>query len=301
MNRLLSQSGRLMGLPWCRHQTLVVILACLLATAVSGSGFAEEGKTGSPDTQSTSDGQRILIAGNGPERHVMTILAAEFERRHPKVAVDFFWHPNAKPIRTIQLHEADIAVTGEEVPGLRSVLIARDGIAVVTNFSNPVKEMSMQQVADVFSGKLPYWSDVYEEAPQIKIALINRTLNRNIRQGFEKILNIPNGIPRSAEVAETEGQAIKLVSGKLEAVTFVSMTPALRAKEDGVAINLLFIDKIEPEVQTVLDKRYPLQRPVILVTSQTPPPQVKLFEEFVLSPEGQALIKKNKLYPLDDH
>jgi phosphate transport system substrate-binding protein len=290
-----------MRLPFGWHHTHVIVLSCLLAAAVCAPALAAGGNTKPTDTPSTSDSQRILIAGNGPERPVMTILAAEFERRHPKVAVDFFWHPNAKPIRTIQLHEADIAVTGEDAPGLRSVLFARDGIAVVTNFSNPVKEMSIQQLADVFSGKLRYWSDVYEDAPQIKIVLINRTLNQNIRQGFEKILNIPNGIPRSAELVETEGQAIKLVSGKLEAVTFVSMAPALRAKEDGVAINLLFIDKIEPEVQTVLDKRYPLQHPVFLVTSQTPSPPVTLFEEFVLSPEGQALIKKNKLYPLDDH
>lgn len=244
--------------------------------------------------------ERILIAGNGPERHLLEILAAEFEQKHPKISVDFFWHPNAKPIRTVELHEADIGVTGEVVSALRSVPIARDGIAILTNFSNPVKEMTTQQVAEVFSGKIRYWSDVYEEAPQTKIVLINRTPNQNIRQGLEQILNIPHGIPRSAIQAESEGQAIKLVSGKLDAVTFVSMTPALRAKEDGVAINLLFIDKIEPEVQTVLDKRYPLQRPVVLVTQTNPTSQVQLFEQFILSPTGQALIKKAKFYPLNN-
>ena len=91
-----------------------------------------------------------------------------------------------------------------------------------------------------------------------------------------------------------------MVSGNLEAVTFVSMAPALRAKEDGVAINLLFIDKIEPEVQTVLDKRYPIQRPVILLTSQQPSADVLKFEQFVLSQDGQRLIKKSMYYPLSD-
>ncbi len=258
-----------------------------------------------PSSQSASkapiDFERILIAGNGPERHLLEILASEFEQRHPAISVDFFWHPNAKPIRTIELGEADIGITGEEASnGLRSVPFARDGIAIVTNFSNPVKEMTSKQVAEVFSGKTRYWSDVYEEAPQTKIVIINRTQNQNIRQGLEQVLNIPNGIPRSAIQAEAEGQAIKLVSGKLDAVTFVSMTPALRAKEDGIAINLLFIDKIEPEVQTVLDKRYPLQHKVFLVTKATPSPQVQLFEEFILSPDGQALVKKGKYYPLKD-
>lgn len=277
------------------------ILGASVWTAIllAPSGSFAETSSQNP-TKASTDFERILIAGNGPERYSLEILAAEFEQRHPSISVDFFWHPNAKPIRTIELREADIGVTGETVPGLRSVTIARDGIAILTNFSNPVKEMTSQQVADVFSGKIRYWSDVYEEAPQTKIVLINRTLNQNIRQGLEQLLHIPNGISRSAIQAESEGQAIKLVSGQLDAVTFVSMTPALRAKEDGVAINLLFIDKIEPEVQTVLDKRYPLQRPIVLVTHTEPSSQVQLFEEFVLSPAGQALIKKGKFYPLNE-
>lgn len=240
----------------------------------------------------------MLIVGNGPERYLLEILAAEFESRYPSVSVDIFWHPNAKPIRTIELNEADIGITGEEVPSLRSTVIARDGVAVLTNFSNPVKEMSIQQVADVFSGKIRYWSQVYEEAPQTKIVLINRTPNENIRQGFEKTLHIPDGIPRSAYRAGTEDEAIKAVSGNLEAITFVSMTPALRAKEDGIAINLLFINRVEPEVQTILDNRYPLQRPVMLITHSRPSQQVLAFEQFALSPEGQNLMRKGKYYPL---
>ncbi|MDH5429424.1 MAG: hypothetical protein OEY57_14785, partial [Nitrospirota bacterium] len=109
-----------------------------------------------------------------------------------------------------------------------------------------------------------------------------------------------NGISPSAIRAESEKEAITTVSGNLEAITFVSITPALRAKEDGVAINLLFIDRIEPEVQTVLDKRYPLQRPVMLVTNQQPSAEVLAFEQFVVSPEGQRLIKNGHFYPLSD-
>ena len=251
-----------------------------------------------PPTASSPISGTILIVGNGPERYLLEILAAEFESRHPSVSVDIFWHPNAKPIRTIELNEADIGITGEEVPSLRSTLIARDGVAVLTNFSNPVKEMTTQQVADVFSGKIRYWSQVYEEAPQTKIVIINRTTNENIRQGFEKTLRIPDGIPRSAYRAGTEDEAIKAVSGNLEAITFVSMTPALRAKEDGVAINLLFINRVEPEVQTVLDNRYPLQRPVMLISNTHPSPQALAFEQFALSREGQNLMRKGKFYPL---
>jgi len=284
--------------------TLMCIMGCLLISLLlplsQTSAIEPEGQIQDATNDASSPSGTILIAGNGPERYLLEILADAFEQRYPSTSIDFFWHPKAKPIRTIELGEADIAVTGEEVPSLRSTMIARDGIAVLTNFSNPVKEMSTAQLAEVFSGKLRYWSQVYEEAPQTKIVLVNRSTNQNIRQGFEKQLKIPNGISRSAYRAETEQEAITMVSGNLEAITFVSISPALRAKEDGVAINLLFIDKIEPEVQTVLDKRYPIQRPIMLITSQQPSPKVLAFEQFVLSQDGQRLIKNGKYYQLSD-
>ncbi len=284
--------------------TSLIVVGFLLISLVSPltQSLAKDGSLGGQN-QANDQGfssKTLLVSGNGPERYLLELLADAFEQKHPTISVDFFWHRNAKPLRTIELGEADIAVTGEEKPSFRSTMIARDGIAVLTNFSNPVKEISTAQLREVFSGKLRYWSQVYDEAPQTKIVLVNRSTNQNIRQGFEKQTQIPNGIPRSAYRAETEQEAITMVSGNLEAITFVSMTPALRAKEDGVAINLLFIDKIEPEVQTVLDKRYPLQRPVILVTNQQPSPEVLAFEQFVLSADGQRLIKMGKYYQLSD-
>ena len=230
---------------------------------------------------------------------MLASLAQAFEEKHPEVSVDIFWHDNAKPIRTVELHEADIGVTGYKASHLRSTVVARDGIAVLTNFSNPISEMNLKQVADVFSGKIRFWSQVYEEAPEMKIKLVSRTDNQNIRQAFVDVLGIKR-IPRTAKKIDQERHAINAVTGDLSAITFVSMTPALRAKEDGVAINLLFIEKIEPEYQTVLDKTYPLQRPVVFITQPDPAPLALRFEEFALSPKGQNIIRMNKYYPLDD-
>ena len=267
-----------------RHSVIVLVLALAFPIhAIAANG------------NSTLSGT-LLIAGNGPERHLFVTLAQEFEKVYPSVSIDLFWHPNAKPIRTIELDEADIGVTGEAVPKLRSTIVARDGIAILTNFSNPIKEMTIKEVADVFSGKIRFWSEVYEEAPETKIRLINRSNNQNIRQEFQKLLKIKR-ISRSARIEGSERHAIKAVTGTLEAITFVSMTPALRAKEDGISVNLLFIDRVEPEYQTVLDGRYPLQRPVMLITKPDPSPLVLAFEKFVLSPAGQKLVKQGKYFP----
>lgn len=267
-----------------RHSIMVLALALFLPVYVLAA-----------DNDPTISGT-LLIAGNGPERHLFVALAQEFEKGYPSVSIDLFWHPNAKPIRTIELDEADIGVTGEEVPKLRSTIVARDGIAILTNFSNPIKEMTTKQLKDIFSGKIRFWSEVYEEAPETKILLINRANNQNIRQGFEKLLKIKR-ISRSARIEGSERHAINAVNGILEAITFVSMSPALRAKEDGIGVNLLYIDRIEPEYQTVLDGSYPLQRPIVLITKPDPSPLILEFEKFVLSPAGQKLVKSGKYFP----
>ncbi|GJL65185.1 MAG: phosphate-binding protein [Nitrospirales bacterium] len=266
----------------------------LLASVVwTGALFAEVPSRNTSDLSGT-----ILITGNGPERHLVSSLANAFEDKHFSVSVDVFWHENAKPIRTLELQEADIGVTGYLAPHLRSTVVARDGIAILTNFSNPVSEMALTQIAGVFSGKIRFWSQVYEEAPEMRIKLVSRTDNQNIRQGLVDVLGITR-IPRSAKVVDQERHAINVVAGDLAAITFVSMTPALRAKEDGVAINLVFVNQVEPEYQTVLDKTYPLQRPVVFTTRNDPTPLALAFEQFALSPEGQRIVKTNHYYPLD--
>ncbi|MCA9471917.1 MAG: substrate-binding domain-containing protein [Nitrospirales bacterium] len=273
---------------------ILSILIILLFFSLLGSHplLAEDGPPDHSELAGT-----LLISGNGPEQHLIASLGEAFEEIHPLASVDVFWHENAKPIRMLELKETHIGVTGQVSPHLRSTVVARDGIAIVTNFSNPVSEMSVQQLADVFSGHTRFWSQVYEEAPEMKITLINRSDNQNIRQGFLEVLGIKR-IARSAKVIAQERHAINAVTGDLAAIAFVSITPALRAKEDGVAINLVFVDKVEPEYQTVLDKTYPVQRPIVFHTDTNPMPLTLAFEQFTLSPEGQRIIKMNKYYPL---
>ncbi len=266
-----------------------------LSSALFNSPLQAEEPAVSPSELSGT----LRVTGNGPERFLMASLAQAFESQYPTVSVDVFWHEHAKPIRMVELQESDIGVTGYTAPSLRSTTIARDGIAMITNFSNPVSELSLSQLADVLSGKTRYWSQVYEEAPEMKIKIVNRSDNQNIRQELLNVLGIRR-IQRSARIVDQERHAINLVTGDLSAMSFVSMTPALRAREDGVAINLLFIEKVEPEYQTVLDKTYPLQRPVVFVTQTNPSSLILAFEQFTLSPAGQRIIKTNKYYPLND-
>ncbi len=232
-----------------------------------------------------------LIVGNGPERYAIEALAKNFEALHPKTSIDFFWHQNARPVEEVREHSADIAITGHAEQDLPSTTVAWDGIAVVTNFSNSVEELTKDQLTNIFSGTIKFWSQVYEDGPEARISLIHRTWNQNIRQPFESWLDLENREDVRAKVVEKENETFKAINGDIYSISYVSMGPALQARKDGYGVTLLFIDDIEPEYQTVLDGTYPLRRPVVFVMNPQASPVAKAFLEYVLSPQGQRAIK----------
>ena len=253
-----------------------------------------------------------LIVGNGPERYAIEALAKNFEALHPKTSIDFFWHQNARPVEEVRENAADIAITGRAEKDLPSTTVAWDGIAVVTNFSNPIEELTRDQLANIFSGKIKFWSQVYEDGPEARISLIHRTWNQNIRQPFETWLGLENHKEVRAKLVEKENDTFKAINGDIYSISYVSMGPALQARKDGYGVTLLFIDDIEPEYQTVLDGTYPLRRPLVFVMNPKASPIAKAFLEYVLSPQGQRAIKIGasglfqdktssviKYYPLD--
>ena len=232
-----------------------------------------------------------LIVGNGPERYAIEALAKNFEHVHPKTSIDFFWHQNARPIEEVRENAADIAIAGQAEKGLPSTTVAWDGIAVVTNFSNAIEDITREQLANMFSGKIKFWSQVYEDGPEARISLIHRTWNQNIRQPFETWLGLENHEGVRAKVVEKENETFKAINGDIYSISYVSMGPALQARKDGYGVTLLFVDDIEPEYQTVLDGTYPLRRPVVFVMNPKASPVAKAFLEYVLSPQGQRAIK----------
>ncbi len=233
----------------------------------------------------------LTIAGNGPELTTIEPLARAFEKANPRAYLDVVWDGNSKPVEMVKSGQAQIAVTGTEAPGLSATPIAWDGIGVLVHLSNFTKEVTKQQVADIFSGKVTMWSEL--GGLDTKILVIDRPRNQNIRDVFESELGITGKITGAAKVIGPDEQVVKTVVGTLpplSAVAYLSLSQGLSVVSGGVAVKLLPIDKVEPEVPTVKDGRYPLRRPVLLLSKKEPHPLTEAFTQFVLSQAGQQLI-----------
>src|SRR5881628_3070434 len=230
----------------------------------------------------------MVIAGNGPELSTIERLTKAFEKGHLGSVVEVQWEQDSDPIELVKSGEAHVAVTGQNDPDLTAIPIAWDGIAVVVDSTNPVTEVTTQQVGDIFSGKVKRWSVL--GGPDTTIQLIDRPRFQHIRHSFEEALGIVGKIPKSVKVVRSDQRAISTVAGSLPAVTYASLGVALEAVKYGVNVKLLVIDQVEAAKETVKDGRYKLRRPVLLLSKQKPNAVAEAFAGFALSKEGQDII-----------
>lgn len=233
----------------------------------------------------------LVLAGNGPEQRTVEALARAFEKANPRVYVDILWDEDSKPLQLLQNGQAQIAVTGVDDPAFTATQIGWDGIGILVHLSNFTKEITTQQVADMFSGKIKEWSEL--GGPETKILLIDRPRHQNVREAFETHLGIAGTISESAKVIDTDEVVVKTVVGTLpplSAAAYISLSTGLSAVSNGVAVRLLPIDKVEPDVPTVKDGRYGLRRPLFLLSQKDPSAQVEAFSKFARSPAGQTII-----------
>jgi phosphate transport system substrate-binding protein len=241
----------------------------------------------------------ITIAGNGPELRMVERLTRAFEKQHLGAVVEIRWDPSFQPTHMVKSGEADLAVTGQIDPDLVATPIAWDGIAVVVDFANPLREITSQQLAAMFSGVVTRWSDLGGIDARIK--LIDRPSNQFIRGTFETILDIVGKIPPSAHVSRSDQRAISSVAGNGSAVTYVSLGVALDAVTYGVGVALLNVDQVEPAKQTVSDGRYRLRRPILLLRKHESNSTAASFVDFMRSKEAKDIIEEMFVFYTGSH
>lgn len=130
----------------------------------------------------------IIVAGNGPEFRTIERLSLAFEQDHLGSVVEIKWDSSFNILQMVKAGEADVAVAGQSDADLIATPIAWDGIAILVDFTNPIKEVTLRQVADMFSGKVTRWSGL--GGPDLVIQLIDRPENQHIHGTFEKQLGI---------------------------------------------------------------------------------------------------------------
>jgi phosphate transport system substrate-binding protein len=165
---------------------------------------------------------------------------------------------------------------------LWSIEIARDGLAIIINPKNPIVNLTLQQVADIYDGKITNWSELGGKKSDIDV--FTREDGSGTRSSFESLVMGKNQIMARAMVENSNGAIRQLVADDAAAIGFISL-----GLVDNT-VKAVELDDIVPSREHVVDGTYNLSRPFLFLTLKEPTGLVKDFIDFTMSSEGQKIL-----------
>ncbi|HNQ82552.1 MAG TPA: phosphate ABC transporter substrate-binding protein [Bacteroidales bacterium] len=176
------------------------------------------------------------------------------------------------------------------------VIIANDALAVIVHPSNPVTQMTREQIEGIYTGKITNWKDVGGE--DLKIVMYSRETSSGTYEFFkEHVMNKKNFAP-TAMLMPATGAIVQSVSQTKGAIGYVG----LAYLESDIRPVKVSYDKgqtyVSPTVENAVNKTYPISRPLYYYYLNNVSASVKPFIDFILSAEGQKIVKEVGYVPV---
>ena len=245
--------------------------ALVLAAVMSLSLLAGCGSKTTTDTTDSQSGQTAALSGsvstNGSTsmEKVIGALSEQFMLDNSGVTVTYDPTGSGAGIKAAASGTADIGLSSralkdeEKAEGLTETVVALDGIAVIVNADSAVSDLSVEQIAAIFTGEITDWSEAGGEAGAI--SCIGREAGSGTRDGFESITGTTDACRLDQELTSTGG-VIEAVAGNANAIGYASLS-AVEGKD---SIKAVTVGGVACTEETVLDGSYAIQRPFVLVT-----------------------------------
>lgn len=272
----------------------ILAASALLALTLAGCGNDTTTDTASDTTEDTSASTlsgAVATNGSTSMEEVMGVLTEQFTNDNPDVSVTYDPTGSGTGIEAAANGTADIglssrALTEEETAsGLVGTEVALDGIAVIVNADSPVADLTVEQIAQIFTGEITDWSEVGGDAGEI--ACIGREANSGTRDGFESITETEDACVLSQELNST-GAVIQAVSSSPNAIGYASLS----AVEGQDGIKAITVGGVACTEETVKDGTYEIQRPFVFVTKEGAAlsEAAQAFFDFATSADASELI-----------
>lgn len=158
-----------------------------------------------------------------------------------------------------------------------------DPLVVFVNEKNAVVNLSKDQIKGIFTGKIVNWKDVGGSDSKINVVIDQPTSGAH--KEFKKIM-LDDAEYVAAKIADKPAVCAEDAAGNVNTITYASFS----WKREGV--KAISVDKIAPTPEAVAEGDYILSRPLIFVTREVPKDNIKVFFDFVMSPEGQEIVGK---------
>lgn len=239
------------------------IITILCAVVMALSLFAGCGQKANDN--GTTTGGTVATDGSTSMEKVIGALGESFMEANKGTTFTYNPTGSGSGIQAVSEGRCDIGLSSralkddEKDSGLKETTLALDGIAIIVNPQNPVQDLTLEQIAKIYTGEITNWKDV--GGSDAEIVRIGREAGSGTRDGFESITDTKDACQYRQELTST-GDVITTVSQNPNAIGYAS----LAAIKDSV--KALTVNGVAPTEATVKDGTYLVQRPFVLVTKE---------------------------------
>ena len=252
----------------------------------------------------TARADKLVIKGSDTlGAKLVPQLAEQFKADHPDATFDIAAEGSTTGFAalidsTAQIGMASRPAKNEEIAAakakgvtLKETTVAFDGIAVIVNAANPIKNLTKKQVEQIFTGEISDWSAVGGSPG--KISIYTRNTSSGTYSEFKELAMKKRDYAPSAQKMAGNEQIAAEVSKNPTGVGYVGL-----AYTKAQGIKVASIDGETPSNDSVQQKKYPYARPTFFYTNGEPAGLVKQFVDFTLSPDGQKIVANVGFVPI---
>ena len=274
---------------------LVLALGLLTACGASSSSSqapAEESSSAStPASEPAEESVSGVVntSGSTSMESVVLALSEAFKEMYPDVTVNYSGNGSGAGVEAAIAGTSDIGLASRELKeeetsnGAVANVVAKDGVAVIVNPANGVEDLTVEQIADIFSGKITNWSEVGGE--DMEIAVYGREAGSGTRGAFEEIVGVVDACQLTNEYSST-GDLVGNVAGNENAIGYASLSAV------DETVKAVKVAGVECTEDTVKDGSYAIQRPFVMVTKDGTElsAAAQAFLDFAMSAEAAPII-----------
>lgn len=271
----------------------IVAVGVLCLGVLTACGGKTTQKNALPDEKASS--ASVSMDGSTSMEKVIGILGESFQN---DTGIAFTYNPtgSGSGIKAVSEGRCDIGLSSrklkdeEKVSGLTETVIAYDGIAIIVNPDNPIKNLSLTDIVEIYTGKITNWSQVGGKDEEIVV--IGREAGSGTRDGFETITKTKDACKYRQELTST-GDVITTVAQNPNAIGYAS---AASIKD---SVKALTVDGVAVNEENIKNGSYTVQRPFVLVTKKARAlsKAAKKFFDYATSQASKALISKAGVVP----
>jgi phosphate transport system substrate-binding protein len=246
--------------------------------------------------------ESIVIKGSTTVLPIAQAALEAYMKKNPGVQISLSGGGSGEGIKALIDKTTDIATSSREIKkeeitlaetkGVKPVthVVAYDAIIPVVHPKNKVTNLSIDQLSQIYQGKITNWKEVGGE--DLKIVVISRDSSSGTFESWDHFIMKKAKVTPQAQMLASNGAIVTAVSKNRYAIGYLGMGYVNKS------LKPLPVDGVKASVETALSKKYPLSRELYMYTDGEPAGEVAKFIAFVKSADGQKIVAKEGFVPL---